>query len=203
MNLLDMNLARLISVDFLIVTLFFCFPGISSSETDIFSNTAEQFTERLGKKKDLSSSKPKMRGPVDVVLDLPTDFQSFVDERYDILTTKCQKTATLIQFNNNSSTITQNGKKILNELAKALKNTLDSAVLLIAGHTDIIGTHPHNLWLSNQRAVSVKHYLVDQGIDDSRLYIKGYGPDHPIDSNESVEGRAHNRRSEFFRIGSL
>jgi OOP family OmpA-OmpF porin len=67
----------------------------------------------------------------------------------------------------------------------------------IAGHTDSTGPRDHNLDLSRRRARSVKKYLVDHGIDDKRLTTRGYGPDEPIASNDTPDGRAENRRIEF------
>lgn len=67
----------------------------------------------------------------------------------------------------------------------------------IGGHTDNQGSREHNKTLSNNRAQSVFDYLVLKGIDKSRLSYKGYGMDVPIADNESFEGRAINRRTEF------
>jgi outer membrane protein OmpA-like peptidoglycan-associated protein len=67
----------------------------------------------------------------------------------------------------------------------------------IAGHTDSKGSDTYNASLSQGRSQSVVDYLVSQGIDASRLEAHGYGESKPIDSNETDEGRANNRRVEF------
>lgn len=67
----------------------------------------------------------------------------------------------------------------------------------ISGHTDNVGSESYNTNLSNERAQSVVNYLVSKGIDISRLSYKGYGPSKPIDTNDTEEGRANNRRVEF------
>ncbi len=67
----------------------------------------------------------------------------------------------------------------------------------IAGHTDSQGGDSHNLELSLNRARAVYQYLITQGIDPSRLSYIGYGKSHPIDTNDTPEGRANNRRTEF------
>jgi outer membrane protein OmpA-like peptidoglycan-associated protein len=84
----------------------------------------------------------------------------------------------------------------LNRLIAFLKKNL-SLKVEIAGHTDNIGSAEHNKKLSEQRANSVKDYLLKNGIVPERLVAKGYGPDKPIDTNETEAGRAKNRRVEF------
>ena len=67
----------------------------------------------------------------------------------------------------------------------------------IQGHTDNTGDADANLSLSQSRAEAVMNYLVEQGIDESRLTAQGYGDTAPIDSNETDEGRQNNRRTEL------
>ena len=67
----------------------------------------------------------------------------------------------------------------------------------IQGHTDNVGSKDDNQSLSQNRAESVRKHLIDKGIDPSRITAKGYGESHPIDTNDSDEGRAKNRRTEF------
>lgn len=71
----------------------------------------------------------------------------------------------------------------------------------IGGHTDNVGTAAYNQNLSEQRAKSVVSYLVEHGIDGSRLTFKGYGFSEPIASNDTEAGRARNRRTEIKVIG--
>lgn len=76
-----------------------------------------------------------------------------------------------------------------------LKNT--TMTIEIGGHTDNTGAERHNLDLSEQRALSVYNYLVEHGVSKDRLTYKGYGKSKPIDTNDTPEGRANNRRTEF------
>jgi len=67
----------------------------------------------------------------------------------------------------------------------------------IGGHTDNVGSVTYNKNLSNERAEAVVNYLVGKGIEKSRLTYNGYGPDKPVSTNDTDEGRALNRRVEF------
>lgn len=67
----------------------------------------------------------------------------------------------------------------------------------IEGHTDNKGSDEYNLNLSQGRSQSVVDYLVEQGIDRGRLKAHGFGESKPIDTNDTEEGRANNRRVEF------
>lgn len=69
--------------------------------------------------------------------------------------------------------------------------------VLIEGHTDNVGKPLSNKRLSEQRAAAVKKYLVDKGIEETRLIDKGYGSARPVASNKTPAGRAKNRRVEF------
>jgi outer membrane protein OmpA-like peptidoglycan-associated protein len=70
-------------------------------------------------------------------------------------------------------------------------------VLRVEGHTDNQGSAVVNRTLSEQRAASVVRWLVQHGIDASRLSSQGFGFDRPIDTNDTPEGRKNNRRVEF------
>ena len=67
----------------------------------------------------------------------------------------------------------------------------------ISGHTDNQGTADYNLVLSRNRAQAVYDYLIINGITKERLSYSGFGLTRPIDSNDTEEGRANNRRTEF------
>jgi len=72
----------------------------------------------------------------------------------------------------------------------------------ISGHTDSRGSYAHNKELSENRARSVRNYLADQGIPGKRIHYRGYADTKPIDTNETPEGRANNRRTEFEVVNS-
>lgn len=100
-----------------------------------------------------------------------------------------------IYFATDSFNINKVTKSILTEFSNYLKKN-ENLELLISGHTDDIGTKEDNLILSTNRAKSVYTFLVESGIDESRLTYKGFGEDKPIYDNSTRKGRAKNRRTE-------
>lgn len=101
-----------------------------------------------------------------------------------------------IYFDVASSTIKTESYGVLNEIVDIL-NANRNAMIKIAGHTDSDGSESYNQTLSEQRAASVKNYLVDHGISASRLTTAGYGENQPVVSNNSAANKAMNRRIEF------
>ncbi|MFW6019982.1 MAG: OmpA family protein [Bacteroidales bacterium] len=84
----------------------------------------------------------------------------------------------------------------LNRLIGLLKNNPEMEIR-IQGHTDSQGDEEYNEKLSENRAKSVYNYLVEHGISEERLSYKGFGESQPIADNDTKEGRAKNRRTEF------
>ena len=88
---------------------------------------------------------------------------------------------------------------MLKEIAQAMTNNPDWK-LTVAGNTDNIGGDAYNLDLSKRRAAAVKQALVTQyHMAPERLSTDGYGASHPIETNDTLEGRARNRRVELTR----
>jgi outer membrane protein OmpA-like peptidoglycan-associated protein/osmotically-inducible protein OsmY len=105
-----------------------------------------------------------------------------------------------VYFSFNSDVIRNESEPTLNEIAEVLRRHRDWR-LRIAGHTDGIGGDEQNLDLSRRRAAAVKDALVKkQGIAASRLETTGFGKSQPKDTNDTLEGRARNRRVELMRI---
>lgn len=89
---------------------------------------------------------------------------------------------------------------LLGEFGKSFQNGLADAMIVIAVHTDNIGSKTLNLRLSEQRAMAIKAFLVSNyQIAEERLTTVGCGEEYPIASNDSEEGRSQNRRVEFIR----
>lgn len=158
-----------------------------------------------------SSGVGRLRGPAGIVDD-PAATTSTVSPPavasppvdtldYPTLVRDRPKVAALIHFDTNSARIRSDAYKLLNEYVSALKSsTLADAVLVIAGHTDAVGSDQHNLELSQERAQAVRDYLIERGIAPNRLIAKGYGEAYPVASNATEGGRELNRRSEFIRV---
>ena len=93
--------------------------------------------------------------------------------------------------------------KSKSELSKLIQflNKNPKVSIEISGHTDNQGSKEHNISLSNNRAQTVYNYLITHNIEPARLTYKGYGFSKPIDTNDTPEGRANNRRTEFKIIG--
>lgn len=104
-----------------------------------------------------------------------------------------------IQFEYNSSALTEDSQAGIQMLAEFLQRNADLKVEL-AGHTDNVGSESYNLKLSAERAESVRDALIDNGIDANRLTAKGYGASHPMAPNDTEEHRALNRRTEMIII---
>ena len=101
-----------------------------------------------------------------------------------------------IYFDTGKDTIKDKSKVALDQAFDVL-NKYGALRVRISGHTDNVGKKEKNLDLSRRRAESVKKYLVDKGITDARIETEGFGPDKPIESNDTKAGRAKNRRIEF------
>ena len=101
-----------------------------------------------------------------------------------------------VKFAFDKSDLLPESYPVLDQGVKLLKDHPEVKVE-IEGYTDWIGTAEYNQTLSEERAQTVKKYLVSKGIAESRLTTIGYGKGNPVASNETEEGRAMNRRIVF------
>lgn len=109
---------------------------------------------------------------------------------------RVNRAAQNIFFSTGSSKLLAKSFSKLNDVVSILKEN-PSYKVNIDGHTDNTGKADKNQTLSEQRAASVKTYLVSKGIDESRLASAGYGQDKPVADNKTAAGRAKNRRVEM------
>jgi len=110
--------------------------------------------------------------------------------------------ASMFEFD--SAELNDEGKAAIDEYRKTLGPELTDAYMVITvGHTDNSGDKRYNMWLSHERAQSVAEYLVANGVDESKIRSIGLGPNDPIASNETREGRIQNRRVDIYVVAEL
>ena len=102
----------------------------------------------------------------------------------------------MVQFDSDKAVVKEKYHDDIKRVADFMKEFPDTTAE-IGGHTDSTASSAHNQKLSEERANSVRQYIIDKfGIDGSRLTAKGYGEDRPIDSNNTEDGKQKNRRVE-------
>jgi OmpA-OmpF porin, OOP family len=101
-----------------------------------------------------------------------------------------------LQFDPGSATLRPVSNAQLEQLAAVLK-AYGTVLVSVAGYTDNTGDPARNQRLSAERAAAVKRALVNQGVAASRVADEGFGPERPIASNDTEDGRAKNRRVEL------
>lgn len=101
-----------------------------------------------------------------------------------------------LNFETNKANIQTASLPMLNNLVEIMKRKQNLRIE-IDGHTDSDGDDQANLVLSEQRAQAVKAYLIQQGINGTRIQTKGYGETQPISPNTTAQGKAQNRRTEI------
>jgi peptidoglycan-associated lipoprotein len=104
-----------------------------------------------------------------------------------------------IYFEFDSIRLSPDAQEILTKKAKWLRANPD-ATITIEGHCDNRGTNEYNLALGEGRAQSVKAFLVDLGIDPTRVNTISYGEERPLDGSQAEEAWARNRRAHFVII---
>jgi outer membrane protein OmpA-like peptidoglycan-associated protein len=102
-------------------------------------------------------------------------------------------------FEFNKAVLLPGCEEILDELVRSMKANPD-VMIEIQGHTDNVGSDGYNQKLSEARATAVMQYLVDHGINSSRMKASGKGESQPVADNNSEAGRLQNRRVEVHRL---
>jgi OmpA-OmpF porin, OOP family len=104
-----------------------------------------------------------------------------------------------IRFDVNKATLKPESMGVINEIAALMKDHPEIK-FSVEGHTDSDGDDAFNQTLSEQRAETVVETLEKLGIDSNRLTSKGWGESKPMDTNDTPEGKANNRRVEFVKM---
>jgi NitT/TauT family transport system substrate-binding protein len=102
-----------------------------------------------------------------------------------------------IYFEPNSAKMGLDSRAVVDEIGGFMR-AYENTVVDVAGNTDSTGAREHNMALSKQRAETVKTYLVEKyHFPPERMRTMGNGPDQPVDSNDTPEGRENNRRTDI------
>lgn len=103
-----------------------------------------------------------------------------------------------LNFAFDQHSLSEAGVKAVAQVAASLRKEKKWFLIRINGHTDAIGSEEYNTQLSIRRAISVgRQFVVNEGFDPARMFVKGMGESEPIASNKSSEGRRKNRRVEI------
>lgn len=102
-----------------------------------------------------------------------------------------------VHFAFDSSSLDSGAREMLNNIVYKLEDVDRNLEVTLAGHTDSLGSEAYNKMLSEDRAASVKTYLLDKGFDNVIFYLEPYGEEQPIATNETKAGRVDNRRVEI------
>lgn len=143
-------------------------------------------------KKDGYAQKSKYISKEDTIFEAPQKIELEVQKL------EVGKAYTLddIYYAHDSDQLTEDSKIVLNEFVLFLKDN-PNIEFEILGHTDNTGNDAYNLNLSKRRAESVFEYIVSKGIEPDRMTHNGFGENKPVASNDTPEGKAKNRRTEF------
>jgi OOP family OmpA-OmpF porin len=102
-----------------------------------------------------------------------------------------------IYYDTNSANMSVDSRAVVDEIASFMR-AYENTVVDIEGNTDSTGSRALNMQLSKQRADAVKEYLMQKyGYPASRMRTVGNGPDRPLESNDTSEGREKNRRTDI------
>jgi len=99
-------------------------------------------------------------------------------------------------FDFNKATLTPAGVRVVDDASRKLRDS-PTIHVMVAGYTDSVGSDAYNQRLSERRAQTVARRLVEDGISESRLDVKGFGEKNPVADNSTEAGRARNRRVEL------
>ncbi|GAC1471060.1 MAG: OmpA family protein [Desulfuromonadaceae bacterium] len=108
-----------------------------------------------------------------------------------------------VSFDLDQWTLSSSGKKMLSEVAEQIRKDKKWLYIKIDGHTDGIGSLTYNMDLSLKRAIAAASYLIShEGVNPSKIFIKGLGKSSPIAENNTADGRSKNRRTEILFLVS-
>ena len=150
------------------------------------------------------------RGMNDPIASNETEDGRALNRRVDIIVVAEPRALDTIRFPSvalfprRSAEITEQGRAVLeNNRAESRELLSRAAYIEVVGHTDDVGDDAYNQELSEQRAEAVRDYLVNAGVDASKIVTVGAGESMPVASNTTEEGRAENRRVDVLVLGRV
>jgi outer membrane protein OmpA-like peptidoglycan-associated protein len=150
----------------------------AQSSQQQLQQTQQQLTQAQGEKEQV---RQRLLGQLNQVLQTKDSARGLIVNMPDVL------------FNVNSATLKPTARERLAKVAGILIAYPDIHVE-VDGYTDNTGSLDYNQQLSQQRADTVRSYLAQQGVPSSSIEAKGFGPNDPVASNDSPQGRQQNRR---------
>ena len=171
-------------------------PNIESpTETDVPQNGGESDTDTLA---SLTLEESKLETvPQEIESKTETAENDSKNNSMDMLpSTAAVDQRSIIYFEHNSNELTPEAYETLNEIVKFTSRRPDLRIT-VEGFTDSHGNPNYNRQLSKYRAEVVKNYLIGHGITPASITVVGRGPENPIESNKTFEGRRLNRRVEI------
>jgi outer membrane protein OmpA-like peptidoglycan-associated protein len=114
-----------------------------------------------------------------------------------VLTASSIQIADKVQFETGKAEILPESFALLDEVAEVFLDNEQITLVQVEGHTDKTGSASINKKLSQQRAESVRAYLIDKGVNKKRMVAKGFGPERPLAQGDDDASLEQNRRVEF------
>jgi len=159
---------------------------------------------------DVNKLRVAGRGKNDPIASNETEEGRALNRRVDIIVVAEPRALDTIRFPSvalfprRSAEITEQGSAVLERNLEESRELLSRAAYIeVVGHTDDVGDDSYNQELSEQRAKAVRDYLVNAGVDASKIVTVGAGESMPVASNTTEEGRAENRRVDVLVLGRV
>ncbi|WP_182954905.1 OmpA family protein [Pedobacter gandavensis] len=153
---------------------------------DFVKNLGEKITKRLPDGKEISVAENSVENRL----------IGFIEDKNKPVDKTTWFTFDRLYFEPGKSTLKPESQEQLNNIA-AILVAYPVVTLKLGGYTDSTGNAEVNKKISTERANTAKNELVKLGVDQKRLEAEGYGPEHPVASNATPEGRAQNRRIDI------
>jgi len=164
---------------------FFVSKGLPAAQFDIKGEIKNQWKMSLD----------TLLGPAEYFFET-IDTTNVASDEWSLLKQKINSDPLILNFNTNkaSDKLSTEAKQKVADIVKYLQHDKEATVLVV-GHTDDVGNRDSNIVLGQKRAEFSKNYLIQNGIEVSKITAESKGPDEPLGDNTTAEGKAKNRRT--------